>query len=105
MRWRRFAVSARPALLKWTANLRPGPRDSMVKPGSLNNKGAYPEFTNENMDFFQYCNRVLHCEEVPVPELAQTYGSPLYVYSQRTLLHHLAQLQTAFAEVEPLLCF
>ena len=28
-----------------------------------------------------------------VPTLAATYGTPLYVYSQRTLLHHLSQLQ------------
>ena len=68
-------------------------------------KKAYPGCDTENMDFFHYRNRVLHCEEVPVPELAQTYGTPLYIYSQRTLLHHLGQLQQAFAEVEPLLCF
>ncbi|HXG12101.1 MAG TPA: diaminopimelate decarboxylase [Gemmataceae bacterium] len=57
------------------------------------------------MDFFHYRNRVLHCEEVPLPLLAQTYGTPLYVYSQRTLLHHLNQLQRAFAAVQPLICY
>jgi len=57
------------------------------------------------MDHFQYRNRVLYCDDVPVPELAQTYGTPLYVYSQKTLLHHLAQLQRAFAAVEPLICY
>jgi diaminopimelate decarboxylase len=57
------------------------------------------------MDYFRYHDRVLHCEEVPVPELAQTYGTPLYVYSKRTLLHHLSQLQRAFAAVQPLICY
>src|SRR2546426_9615704 len=57
------------------------------------------------MDHFHYQNRVLHCEDVPVPELGQTYGTPLYVYSKRTLLHHLSQLQRAFAAVEPLICY
>jgi diaminopimelate decarboxylase len=57
------------------------------------------------MDHFRYDNRVLHCEEVPVPLLAETYGTPLFVYSEATLLHHLKQLQTAFAEVRPLICF
>jgi diaminopimelate decarboxylase len=57
------------------------------------------------MDYFHYRNRVLHCEELAVTELAQTYGTPLYVYSKRTLLHHLTQLQKAFAEVEPLICY
>jgi diaminopimelate decarboxylase len=57
------------------------------------------------MDYFHYHNRLLHCEEVPVPVLADKYGTPLYVYSQRTLLHHLAQLQRAFAAVNPLICY
>jgi diaminopimelate decarboxylase len=57
------------------------------------------------VDFFHYRDRILHCEEVPIPELAQTYGTPLFVYSKRTLLHHLNQLQRAFAAVGPLLCY
>jgi len=57
------------------------------------------------MDHFHYHDRVLHCEEVPVPALAQAYGTPLYVYSKATLLHHLGQLQKAFAEVQPLICY
>jgi diaminopimelate decarboxylase len=57
------------------------------------------------MDHFHYRERVLHCEEVPVPELAQTYGTPLFVYSARTLLHHLNQLKRAFAAVHPLICY
>jgi diaminopimelate decarboxylase len=57
------------------------------------------------MDYFHYRNGLLHCEEVPVPALADKFGTPLYVYSQRTLLHHLAQIQRAFAGVEPLICY
>src|ERR1700724_2798161 len=57
------------------------------------------------MDYFEYRNRVLHCEEVPVSDLADAYGTPLFVYSKRTLLHHLGKLQQAFAEVEPLICY
>jgi diaminopimelate decarboxylase len=57
------------------------------------------------MDHFHYRHRILHCDEVPVPELAETYGTPLYVYSQKTLLHHLAQLQRAFAAARPLICY
>lgn len=57
------------------------------------------------MDHFHYRDRVLYCEEVPVPQLAQTYGTPLYVYSSSTLLHHLRQIQRAFAAVEPLICY
>src|SRR5262249_42673674 len=37
--------------------------------------------------------------------LAEAYGTPLFVYSKATLLHHLGQLQKAFAPVEPLICY
>ncbi len=57
------------------------------------------------MDHFRYRERVLHCEEVPVRKLAEAYGTPLYVYSKATLLHHLGQLQKAFAAVNPLICY
>src|SRR5216683_1396159 len=57
------------------------------------------------MDHFHYHNRVLHCEDVPVHQLADTYGTPLFVYSKATLLHHLGQIQKAFAVVEPLICY
>ena len=57
------------------------------------------------MDLFTYKNRVLHCEEIPLPALAEKYGTPLYVYSQGTLLHHLKSIQEAFASVRPLICY
>jgi diaminopimelate decarboxylase len=57
------------------------------------------------MDHFSYRERVLHCEDVPVPALVERFGSPLYIYSQATLLHHLKQIQTAFAELNPLICY
>src|ERR1700730_11084559 len=57
------------------------------------------------MDHFSYKDRIMHCEGVPIRALAETYGTPLFVYSKATLLHHLSQLQKAFAAVEPLLCY
>jgi diaminopimelate decarboxylase len=57
------------------------------------------------MDHFTYRNRILHCEDVPIHVLAAQYGTPLYVYSRATLLHHLRAIQTAFAAVEPLICY
>jgi diaminopimelate decarboxylase len=57
------------------------------------------------MDHFHYRDRVLHCEDVPLAELAERYGTPLFVYSRATLLHHLNQIQTAFAEAKPVLCY
>lgn len=57
------------------------------------------------MDFFEYKQGLLHCEDIPVPALADKFGTPLYVYSQRTLLHHLSQIQKAFSSVSPLICY
>jgi diaminopimelate decarboxylase len=57
------------------------------------------------MDHFRYRDRVLHCEDVPVRTLAEAYGTPLFVYSKATLLHHLKQLQSAFSEADPLICY
>src|SRR5260370_39036999 len=57
------------------------------------------------MDHFHYRDRALHCEDVPVRKLAEAYGTPLYVYSKATLLHHLSQLKKAFAALNPLICY
>src|SRR5262245_38759375 len=57
------------------------------------------------MDHFQYRDRVLHCEGVPLAEPGETYGTPLFAPSRATLLHHLNQIQTAFAEASPIICF
>src|SRR5579871_1138820 len=57
------------------------------------------------MDYFHYKDHELYCEEVPTAELAAKYGTPLWVYSKRTLLHHIRQIQIAFAEVDPVICY
>ena len=57
------------------------------------------------MDYFNYHDNELYCEEVPIAELAAEYGTPLWVYSQRTLLHHFHQIQKSFAEVDPVICY
>lgn len=57
------------------------------------------------MDHFHYRERILNCEDVPIPALAEQYGTPLFVYSTSTLLHHLTQLQRAFAGAAPLICY
>jgi diaminopimelate decarboxylase len=57
------------------------------------------------MDHFAYRDRTLFCEDIPVPELAAKYGTPLYVYSQATLLHHLTSVQTAFAPANPIVAY
>lgn len=57
------------------------------------------------MDQFQYRDRTLFCEDVPVPELAKQYGTPLYVYSETALVQKLNEVQTAFAAAKPIICY
>ncbi len=57
------------------------------------------------MDHFQYRDRTLFCEDVPVPEIAAKFGTPVFVYSKATLLHHLRSIQSAFAEAKPVIAY
>jgi diaminopimelate decarboxylase len=57
------------------------------------------------MHHFQYKNNELFCEDVPVRELAEQFGTPCYVYSHATLCHHFMVFDQAFADVPHLTCF
>ncbi|TWT43943.1 Diaminopimelate decarboxylase [Phycisphaerae bacterium RAS1] len=57
------------------------------------------------MDRFEYQGGRLMAEGAAVSELAERFGTPLYVYSQETLLTHYRRLRDAFAELEPLICY
>lgn len=57
------------------------------------------------MDLFQYEEGRLRCEGVDAVELADRFGTPLYVYSRATLEGHYDRLATAFAELRPLICY
>ena len=57
-------------------------------------------------DFFSYRKGVLHCEEVPVGEIAREHGTPIYIYSARTILEHYRKIRQAFADqVNCLICY
>ena len=57
------------------------------------------------MDFFNYKNGELHCEDVPAARIAKEVGTPVYVYSKATLLHHYRQIAEAFAPVNATICY
>ncbi len=57
------------------------------------------------MHRFQYIRGRLHCEQVPVDEIVRKTGTPLYLYSQRTILDHYRQIEEAFQPVKALICF
>jgi diaminopimelate decarboxylase len=57
------------------------------------------------MHYFHYVRGKLSCEGVPVETLVRKFGTPLFVYSQRTLTEHYRKLDRALAPLDHLICF
>jgi len=57
------------------------------------------------MHDFRYSGNQLFCEGVAVSTLAKELGTPLYVYSQRTLTEHFKSLDRALAPLDHRICF
>jgi diaminopimelate decarboxylase len=55
--------------------------------------------------FFRYRNDELYAEDVPVREIAEAYGTPLYIYSYKTLLRHFRAYDDAFEGIPHIICF
>ncbi|MEK7732085.1 MAG: diaminopimelate decarboxylase, partial [Planctomycetota bacterium] len=68
-------------------------------------RGAHHGRRREAMDHFHYHDGVLHCESVDLPTLADQFGTPLYVYSKKTLLDHYNRFAQAFAPLDAAICF
>jgi len=47
------------------------------------------------MHSFHYRDNRLFCENSDLAQIAETYGTPLYVYSQFTVLDHFQRLNAA----------
>ncbi len=57
------------------------------------------------MHDFRYAGNQLFCEGVSVAALAGKFGTPLFVYSQRTLEQHFQSLDRALAPLDHRICF
>jgi len=57
------------------------------------------------MNYFTYKNNQLFAEDVAVSQLAERLGTPLYIYSARTLRRHYRVLNDAFKGADSLICF
>ena len=57
------------------------------------------------MDEFHYDAGVLHCEGVPLPEIARGVGTPAYVYSHGALERAYRELDEAFGDLDHLVCY
>lgn len=59
---------------------------------------------------FAVKNGILHVEDIPLPEIAQTYGTPTYVYSAAEITRQFTALKDAMMDImpagrEPMFCY
>jgi diaminopimelate decarboxylase len=57
------------------------------------------------VDHFNYKDNTLYCEDVAISTLAETYGTPLYVYSRATLERHWHAFDAALSGRDHLVCY
>lgn len=57
------------------------------------------------MHEFQYRKENLHCEGISVESLARKYGTPLYIYSSKTVEGHFKRLDKALVPLNHMVCY
>jgi diaminopimelate decarboxylase len=57
------------------------------------------------MNYFEYRDGRLSAEEVSVREIAEQVGTPVYIYSARTLRRHFRVVREAFAGTDTIICY
>ena len=57
------------------------------------------------MNAIAYKDYELYCEEVPVRELAEEFGTPLYVYSKQEVLENFRALDSSLQGVDHVTCY
>lgn len=57
------------------------------------------------MHHFAKKRGVMHCEEVPLRRIAESVGTPTYVYSFATLSHHYSVFDEAFSGMPHIVCY
>lgn len=57
------------------------------------------------MDYFNYQNNILYAEDCPLPQIAQRFGTPTYVYSRATFERHWHAFDQAFSSHPHLVCY
>ena len=57
------------------------------------------------MHEFRYKGNEFYCEDVRVGDIAEEVGTPVYIYSHKTLIDHYRKIKDAFKSINPLICF
>jgi len=55
--------------------------------------------------YFNYKGDELFCESMPVLEVVQKLGTPLYLYSYHSLIDNYRKIKNAFSKLSPLICY
>jgi len=54
---------------------------------------------------FRYRKKEMYCESVKISDIVLETGTPVYIYSKRTLLDAYSELDSAFAAIDHLVCY
>ncbi len=57
------------------------------------------------MDFFNYKDGELYCEGIPIRRIVEEVGTPVYIYSKKTLKRHFFAFKESFRFKKALICF
>lgn len=57
------------------------------------------------MHFFNYQNGELFCEDISIKAITDRVGTPVYIYSAKTLKRHYSVFKKAFVKTKPLICY
>ncbi|HXC96360.1 MAG TPA: diaminopimelate decarboxylase [Edaphobacter sp.] len=61
--------------------------------------------TQDSARPFTYRNRLLHCDQASLTELADKFGTPLYVYSSEQIIQRLQLFEDSFATRPHTICY
>ena len=57
------------------------------------------------MHYFGFKKGELFCENVKVSSIAKKAGTPVYIYSKKTVVEHFRKINEAFAGIDHLICY
>jgi diaminopimelate decarboxylase len=57
------------------------------------------------MNYIDYKENILTCEDIPLKELAEEYGTPLYVYSKKQIIEKYRLFDNAFGDMNHQVCY
>lgn len=57
------------------------------------------------MHFFEYKDKILCCDDMGIERIAEKVGTPFYLYSYKTLVRHIHNIDGAFKQKDHLTCY